>query len=800
MTDAQSHRVAIAERFAARISAGDALFFKTPAHIHALPFTQSESLNKPFSGTNLLILLQVMADRNWQDPRFFTIDQIQRNGWDVRPQAQGIQLQYFQATGNDGLPLESPVPRVFRVFNAADIFGIGNLELSKNATLEDVYQAALDSGMGLFLSPDHTSYAIIINQWLEHLSGVNQEKLPQTLFPSAIAGVLLKAQTGLDITLEDYSMYGQQWAEEIKSNPAYFYHSVKEAELLSAEIISHVRAAVFKRETEMAIQHESDIHQQAAAIDNNAVSDEQQSKGNVMARKSWNQRVAGMYEERESVLAVPFVDKGRADALGAIWYQELKVWFVPKGLDVTPFKEWLPAQHALTPDLSREKAISSFKEAMEDYGLDTSETIKDDGKWHNVSVNTKKSKSNKSGSYIFSLNGSRDGGPIGTIINKYTGEQYTWKHDGVEFTPEQRARFRAEALVREENAAKETLLLQNQAAVHAKEIWSLGTDPADHGYVAKKGIVAIGLKQISGSVLLRYAEFFGETGASIIRERDSYLLIPMMTENGDIRAVQAINEDGSVKTFMRGAQKKGTMYVLGAEDFKSISASNLPGVAYAEGYATAESFYAGNNIPVVVTFDAGNLETVVAQTVDKLSKQTHVVLAVDNDQFYVERAAAFLADKIGLNPHFSEGQKFSVVSGPDQTRSVSLGEAVVDGDWHKTPKGTYRVVVSYEDSKSDVVNSVHVEVVPTGGRTLRSTFLNRGLEAGHVALQSIANAGRTGHMLVPSFNSLEGRPTDWNDLQKREGIARLMEACKEVGQIMKNDHTPAFNKPKALAR
>ncbi len=49
------------------------------------------------------------------------------------------------------------------------------------------------------------------------------------------------------------------------------------------------------------------------------------------------------------------------------------------------------------------------------------------------------------------------------------------------------------------------------------------------------------------------------------------------------------------------------------------------------------------------------------------------------------------------------------------------------------------------------------------------------------AMASIEAAGRNGVMVVPSFQSLSGRPTDWNDLYKREGIERLMEVARRQG-------------------
>ena len=42
-------------------------------------------------------------------------------------------------------------------------------------------------------------------------------------------------------------------------------------------------------------------------------------------------------------LKVPFAEKDQAKALGARWNAELKLWYVPQGLDTAPFEKWLIA-------------------------------------------------------------------------------------------------------------------------------------------------------------------------------------------------------------------------------------------------------------------------------------------------------------------------------------------------------------------------------------------------------------------------------------------------------------------------
>ena len=45
-------------------------------------------------------------------------------------------------------------------------------------------------------------------------------------------------------------------------------------------------------------------------------------------------------------LDVPFEEKDEAKALGAKWDPDIKRWFVPQGLDVSDFAEWLPVNES----------------------------------------------------------------------------------------------------------------------------------------------------------------------------------------------------------------------------------------------------------------------------------------------------------------------------------------------------------------------------------------------------------------------------------------------------------------------
>ena len=47
--------------------------------------------------------------------------------------------------------------------------------------------------------------------------------------------------------------------------------------------------------------------------------------------------------EAESYLNVPYADKDKIKSIGGRWDNDRKQWYVPRGTDITPFKNWITA-------------------------------------------------------------------------------------------------------------------------------------------------------------------------------------------------------------------------------------------------------------------------------------------------------------------------------------------------------------------------------------------------------------------------------------------------------------------------
>lgn len=487
-------------------------------------------------------------------------------------------------------------------------------------------------------------------------------------------------------------------------------------------------------------------------------------------RSRYEGRAEEAFTNRQAVLAVPYGEREEAKRLGAVYYGPQRVWFVPAEVAMPPLRKWLAkSNEVVAPALpSHDAMIADFEKAMKQLKLILPKTgINDDGKWHHVSVENKDKPGNRSGSYILNLTGGRDGKPCGVIMNRHSGEQYNWKMDMPGLTPEQLARMRAEALVREAEAEQALQARYNFVAKESEAIWALAKE-APHGYFERKGIEGHGARVIDGKTLLSFSAFKSDDDRSIIRAGERYSLVPVMDEVGKLWALQAISEDGKTKAFMSGGRKKGLFCVIGAD---GVGDSRLPTegrTAFVEGFATGASFNEKIHWPTVVCFDAGNMEAVAASLAQSSDKKMIPVFAADNDQFFVERAFGLLA-KVGVVAHGpADGPSIAVVSGKETVRRIPLGEVVTDGEWHQAPGGRYRVEVSPDAEIGEAVGKIKVEIVRTGTADGQKEMLmasNRGLDAARKAVSILPGA----EMVLPSFDRLAGRPTDWNDLAVRDG-------------------------------
>lgn len=146
---------------------------------------------------------------------------------------------------------------------------------------------------------------------------------------------------------------------------------------------------------------------------------------------------------------------------------------------------------------------------------------------------------------------------------------------------------------------------QEQELIHAKcrskctAIWDQAQPaPADHPYLAARGVKSHGLKIYNGM-----------------------LMIPV-SDGTTLHGLQFISQNG-YKRFETGTNKRGKYYLIGDKPSSVLYLT--------EGYATAASVYAATGKPVAVCFDAGNLKPVLS-TLHQKMPEIQMVVCADNDR------------------------------------------------------------------------------------------------------------------------------------------------------------------------
>lgn len=798
----QSWAKVLGERFADRVAQGGAAWQQDMSGLASVPCTVgAEGELRALGGVNGLVCLQAMLAQGWDDPRFLTGAQVAELGLSVRPEAKPVPLQWWRTVGDDGARLDEPAAVEFRAFNAGDVVGL--LPMASPVVKGAVMEASLlkvAEAMGITVAHDQVGRAFMdrearvlhlparsafgseaafcstVTHELCHGSAVGRVAVGEPGAPSyageelraEIASMWVSMALGVAHDIGRHQGYRDAWAALLKAEPESWVRVARDAERMAATVVFGVRQVEREVATEKVVV--------AAPVVTN-VGGKSVSGGRSTGSSRWVQE---KFEKRQAVLALSRDDNAAAKALGAIFYGPEKLWFVPAGVDLAPFGKWVANQAGGGQAVNAGDVIDQFERAMVAAGLKLPTSIQDDGQWHHVGVDNPKKPKNKSGSYVLNVDGGRDGVPSGTIMNRFSGETVSWRFDGPELTPEQMAAAKARALEREAKAAADLLVQHTAMAVVATAIWADALPVEElggrHGYLAKKGIDGAGLRVAMGSSLLAHEGWVGESGKDMVRANLSYLLVPMQDEQGKLWGVQAIDETGR-KCFARGARKSGAFALVnGPSTVGGVSLDELlvkmaaPGakIAIAEGFATGESFESLSGIPTVVAFDAGNIGKVAEALRRRLPGGCELVIAADNDQWFVEKALGKLAEVgvVGVG-----GGCVCVDRGDGAVREVPIGEAVLDGAWQQGGNGRYRVMVEKAVGSGhcggdgvEVVRSLKVEVEKVVGGELvmeKAFFRNTGLEAA----QEVQGAT----VVAPVFKSAKGGPTDWNDLAVREG-------------------------------
>ncbi|CAM3705278.1 DUF3987 domain-containing protein [Polynucleobacter antarcticus] len=237
--------------------------------------------------------------------------------------------------------------------------------------------------------------------------------------------------------------------------------------------------------------------------------------------------------------------------------------------------------------------VYKFKEAIVQSGLNPPDQIIDDGKFHRFSVNGKRS--NKNGWYVFNTNDFS----AGSFGDWSTGFQSNWKANiGREYSRDEVQRIRERTEQAKRDFEIERIKSQREAQSRAQAIWNESAVATDHPYLTRKEIPPCGARQNNGD-----------------------LIIPLFDDE-IICSIQFIKPDGG-KKFLKDGKKKGCFYSFGTFGTDDI-------VCLCEGFSTGASIHQATGYPVIVAFDAGNLEP-VGQYLRGKFPTLRIVVCADDD-------------------------------------------------------------------------------------------------------------------------------------------------------------------------
>lgn len=237
--------------------------------------------------------------------------------------------------------------------------------------------------------------------------------------------------------------------------------------------------------------------------------------------------------------------------------------------------------------------IQEFRAAIEAAGLTAPDDIVDDGELHRFAPNGNP----RDKTAFYWIHG--DERPIGGFGCWKHQIKERWSAGRREFTPEEKAAWRAKMQQAEAKRAEAERIARERAAADAADMWGRAEATDDHPYLLKKNVPSYGLRVLDGE-----------------------LLVPMRAGPGAYVGLQRITADGD-KKFLRGTPAGGAYHVIGKP-------AKTGRVVIAEGYATAASIHMATGLCVVVAFNAGNLEP-VAKKIRASMPDAEILIAADDD-------------------------------------------------------------------------------------------------------------------------------------------------------------------------
>jgi antirestriction protein ArdC/phage/plasmid primase-like uncharacterized protein len=360
----QSYHEKVASRLIEQLKQGTAPWQRpiVPGSVNSM-FPYNPTTGAHYRGMNMISL---MAE-NRQDQRWMTYRQAAAADGQVRKGEKGTPIQFWTFTKTrdvldaDGKPvldekgekkqetvrLARPTMRFATVFNAEQIDGLKETATVRPAPTNTLEHAnALLAATGADIRHDQVNkmfyrpstdtihlprpdqfrstgdyYATAFHE-VAHWSGA-QGRLNRDLsnpfgsegyakeeLRAEIASLMISQELNLPHDPSNHASYVGSWIKVLQDDPREIFRAASDAEQIRGFVMG------MTQQQEQTVQVPTEAQAAAAAI-----------------------AATGQPRNRE-YLNVPYADKEAAKALGAKWDRSEKSWFVPDGVDPSPFAQW----------------------------------------------------------------------------------------------------------------------------------------------------------------------------------------------------------------------------------------------------------------------------------------------------------------------------------------------------------------------------------------------------------------------------------------------------------------------------
>lgn len=608
--------------------------------------------HNPASGTVYRGMNRVhLALSGYEDPRWMTLRQANDNGLRILPGSKATPVVYFQFTkeqdrigedgksviGEDGKPqkqtveLDKPIIRFAHVFNAEQIDGMPPLELTDKAFEWEPVEKAENilSASGADIRHDQSNRAFYryatdsihlpprenfeepglyygtalheLGHWTRHASRLDRENGPfgsemyaREELRAEIASWMLGQDIGIPHDPEQHAAYVNSWIKALEDDPYEIVRACRDAEHIKEYLLG------LEMKKELVVEQPE---KQPEKMPEKTV---QHAREEGIAAMG----VPANPTRKKTFLAVPYKEKEQAKKLGAKWDKENKLWFAPEGTDLNQLSAWLPENVRAPEPVRTLPPQEEFALALEKAGLDLGgKTPIMDGAIHRVPLIDGK-RGELDGAYC----GFLDERPAGWAQNFSSGEKIKWAASGHKLSKEELEAQRAEIAQRREERQQAVIERQHLVAEDAYTEWLAYVSATNENpYLQKKGVPPLGVREdLSGN-----------------------LIVPVQNVGGELRGLQYISPEGQ-KRFLPGMEKNGNFHLITGDHSSPAQDLSQNEIILAEGYATGVSLHLATEKPVLVAFDAGNLEP-VARKLRERYPNAAITICADNDHQHTRR-------------------------------------------------------------------------------------------------------------------------------------------------------------------